>query len=676
MTLRDTLSDFKRNRGSATCFPGERRTTAGRFSGFDARLVHIAPDGSLRDYSTPLSGRYGIDRSRFGIRRDGETTWFDSLDSSDSADSTQRYDGDGALVVTDHETADWSVTQYDLTLGDGHVTHFVGDVSGELVAYFGFAPDGRDDRIGQLHHGDAVEVFHADEHDYLATTPAPTDVHGQVPADFDSLVSDRPQAVPQSADAGRYEESRLSGELVVLVPFNGSATLSSLLADHGETPRADALVRARELVAEFDAPDRLRSAAREQASSLPETPEKEAVTADLRVLSLLSADTGARIAGPDFDPFYAYSGGYGYTWFRDDGEISRFLLSADDQFDLSLGDWHARSARFYCKTQCDDGTWPHRVWPRDGTIAPGWANARIEAGDGADYQADQTGSVLAFLASFLRERDLDSELETDVADALRVGIDGLDDTLESDGLPVHCQNAWENMTGRFAHTAATYLEAYATLASAPIDADLREHAKSQSESVLSGLDELWTGEFYALRLDGDDLDARLDSSSLALAGAHRAYSEVADLDAEQVNRLVSHTERVLDGLWRDPDESEIRGLARFEGDDWRVRDQRSPKIWTVSTAWGAHAASELSALLSARGDSRADEFARRSRELLSLLLPDGSLCADTGYLPEQFFDVGVADSATPLGWPHAIRLATVASLSERDVLTSATPERV
>ncbi|WP_266080265.1 glycoside hydrolase family 15 protein [Haladaptatus caseinilyticus] len=669
MTLRDTLSDFKRHRGSEVRFPGERRTPAGRFSGLDARLVHVAPDGSLSDYSYPLSGQYGIDRSRFGIRRADRTTWFDD----GSIDSTQRYDGDGALVLTDHEAEEWSVTQYDLTLEDAHITHFAASdgIPGELVAYLGFAPDGRDDRIGQLRHGDAIEVFHADEHDYFSVRPEPKEVHGQVPADFATLVSDRARQVPQTDDAGRYEESRLSGEIVASVESDGNITLVTLLADHDETQREDALDRVRALVETYDSPEKIRTTASKQTAIRPDTPVPEAVSADLRVLSLLSANTGARIAGPDFDPFYAYSGGYGYTWFRDDAEISRFLLASDDHFDLSLADWHARSARFYCDTQHADGTWPHRVWPRDGTIAPGWANARVEAGEGADYQADQTGSVIAFLASYLRDGGLDSELESTVRETLRSALDGLDDTLESDGLPVHCQNAWENMTGRFAHTAATYLEAYATLASAPIETELQNRAESQAAAVLSGLDTLWTGEFYALRLDEDgELDARLDSSALALAGAHRVYAQVEDLDSKQIDRLVSHTESILDGLWRNPSESDVRGLARFDEDDWRKREQSEPKIWTVSTAWGAHAAGELSHLLSDRNDARAEEFARRARELLSLFLPDGPLCADTGYLPEQFFDVGAADSATPLGWPHAIRLATVASLDEQDVMTT------
>ncbi|EFW92980.1 Glucoamylase and related glycosyl hydrolase- like protein [Haladaptatus paucihalophilus DX253] len=673
MTLRDALSDFKRHRGNATRFPGERRTTAGRFSGLGGRLVHVGPHGSLRDYSYPLSGRYGIDRSRFGVRRNGELVWFDSLDS------TQRYDDGTALVVTEHEAEGWSLTQYDLTLDDAHLTCFVENEGipddAELVAYLGFAPDGRDDRIGQLRNGDAVEVFHAEEHDYLAAAPRPSAIDGLVPANFETLLSDRPQEVPPMGDAGRYEESRLSGELVVSLALDGGATLASLLADHGETPREDALSRVRELASKYDSAKALRAAAEKRSpgrspDATLDAPTATAVTDDLRVLSFLSADTGARIAGPDFDPFYRYSGGYGYTWFRDDAEISRFLLAADGHFDLSLSDWHARSARLYCETQRDDGTWPHRVWPRDGTIAPGWANARVEAGDGADYQADQTGSVIAFLATYLRTRNLDSDLESTVRETLRAALDGLDDTLEADGLPIHCQNAWENMTGRFAHTAATYLEAYAELARAPVADDLRDRALDGANAVLDGLDELWTGEFYALRLVDGERDERLDSSALALAAAHRAAAAVVALDAEQVDRIVSHTEAVLDGLWRDPNESPVRGLARFERDDWRVREQDAPKIWTVSTAWGANAASELSTLLSDRDDRRAEAFSRRSRDLLALLLPDGPLCADSGYLPEQFFDAGAADSATPLGWPHAIRLATVAALDERDALES------
>ncbi|MDZ5813343.1 glucan 1,4-alpha-glucosidase, partial [Halorubrum sp. AD140] len=88
------------------------------------------------------------------------------------------------------------------------------------------------------------------------------------------------------------------------------------------------------------------------------------------------------------------------------------------------------------------------------------------------------------------------------------------------------------------------------------------------------------------------------------------------------------------------------------------------KVWTVSTAWGANACAELAALLAAHDDPRAAQMTARARELLAHVSPDGTLCEPTTYLPEQFFDDGTPDSATPLGWPHAIRLATVALLDD------------
>jgi hypothetical protein len=72
MQLRDALTDYKRYADASARFPGERRTTSGRFSGHDGRLVHVAEDGSLRDFSYPLIGLTGIARSRLGVRPAGD----------------------------------------------------------------------------------------------------------------------------------------------------------------------------------------------------------------------------------------------------------------------------------------------------------------------------------------------------------------------------------------------------------------------------------------------------------------------------------------------------------------------------------------------------------------------------------------------------------------------------
>ncbi|TKX44186.1 MULTISPECIES: glucan 1,4-alpha-glucosidase [unclassified Halorubrum] len=691
MQLRDALDDYKRHAGDGTRFPGERRTVSGRFSGGNGRLVHVGDDGELRDFGYPLTGRTGLVRSRIGLAVGDEVAWLDE------AETSQRYVGDTALVETVHETPRATVTRHDLTLGDAHLTRASvefadGDVDpadASLVVYARFAPDGRDDRVGQLRYDDAVEVYHADERDFLASATGFADLRGQLPATFPELLDDDPTELPRDRDGDRYEEERLSGEVIADVPFDdGVATVATLLTDRAETDREAARERLADLFADLDDVDALAEAAADALPSVPESaPARESVVADLRVLSLLSAPSGLRIAGPDFDPYYEHSGGYGYTWFRDDAEISGFLLGAADAVDLDLDDWHARSARMYVDTQRPDGSWPHRVWPRNGALAPGWANARIEDGPDVDYQADQTGSVVAYLAR-ARATGVDvAGLDATLVAALA----GLDRTLEPDGRPVVCQNAWEDSAGRFAHTAATFLEAYSELArhgeglsvdalddpdavpgAASLPDDLAAHARDRAREVYDALDDLWVPErgCYAVRetLDGG-IDDRLDSATLALAAAHRSFDalgaadgEGGAVDDERLDRLVSHVETVVDGLSHETDD--IAGLIRYEGDGWRRADQLSEKVWTVSTAWGANACAELAALLAAHDDPRAAEMTARARDLLAHVSPGGSLCEPTTYLPEQFFDDGTPDSATPLGWPHAIRLATVALLDD------------
>ena len=721
MQLRDALDDYKRNTGHATRFPGERRTVTGRFSGGEGRLVHVGEDGELRDFGYPLTDRTGLVRSRIGLAVGGDVTWLDEVDTA------QRYVGDTTAIETVHEADAATVTRHDVTLGDAHLTRATVDVGEDghakvdpealsLVVYARFAPDGRDGRVGQLRYDDAVEVYHADEHDFLASATGLSDLRGQLPATFPELLDETPTDLPRDRGGDRYEEERLSGEVVADAPFeDGAAAVASLLTDRAETTREKARARLDELFADLDSVDALAAAAAETTPSVPEsTPARESVVADLRVLSLLSAESGLRVAGPDFDPFYATSGGYGYTWFRDDAEISAFLLGADDRLGLGIDDWHARSAAMYVATQRPDGSWPHRVWPRNGALAPGWANARIEDGPDVDYQADQTGSVIAYLAQ-ARAAGVDvaghgptvggtsSTPVSDLDATLVAALAGLDETLEPDGRPVVCQNAWEDSAGRIAHTAATFLEAYSELAlhgdgldadhldsddldAAALPDDLAGHARTQATRVYEALDDLWVPErgCYALRETPEGaIDDRLDSSTLSLASAHRSFDALGAtdgtdatsgtggrdgaVDGERLDRLVSHVETVVDGLARES--GEIAGLIRYEGDAWRQAGQLSAKVWTVSTAWGANACAELAALLADRGDPRADRLAERARELLAHVSPGGTLCEPTSYLPEQFFDDGTPDSATPLGWPHAIRLATVALLTDEGLLT-------
>ncbi|MFC7043660.1 glucan 1,4-alpha-glucosidase, partial [Halonotius sp. GCM10025705] len=327
MQLRDALDDYKRSSGDSTLFAGERRTLSGRFSGGDGRLVHI-DEGVIRDFGYPLSGLTGLERSRFGLSLGDEKFWFD-----EDATSTQTYYEDTGLVKTVHETPIGEVTELDLTIGNAHLTHFETVAEhAEIIAYVSLAPDGRHSRLGQLHHEDVIEVYHETEHDFLGSATGFAGIRGQIPASFDDLISEEPTEYPRPPHDGRYAEDRLSGDLVCWLPLDhGSTTLITLLTDWEETDRADALAQMETFRTEYTDRAAFEEAAAATAplDDTDDLPLDESISADVRVLSLLTGTTGLRMAGPDFDPYYRHSGGYGYTWFRDDAEISLFVLESD-----------------------------------------------------------------------------------------------------------------------------------------------------------------------------------------------------------------------------------------------------------------------------------------------------------------------------------------------------------
>jgi len=691
MRLRTALNEYKRNQGGR--FPAECRTTDGAFSAHGDRLVYIGPDGSLRDYSSALSGLYGIDRARLGIETSKGTQWFDQF-----ATVRQHYYRETNVVETEYAGDGFTVHQYDLTLGRAHVTHIElrGSIppDAELTAFLTFAPGGQESKVGRLIHENAgpndtnaVEVFHRTEHDYVTASTGIIDVRGQIPERFEEILSEDAYEFPREAVINRFEDTHLSGDVVVNAPLEqtgraAKTTLVTQLSDHATVDREEALADLRRCAEAHWTADDIRAAGRERADvSVPKSaPNSTVVRQDLRALSLLGAPNGAHIAAPEFDPFYAHSGGYGYTWFRDEAEASRNLLVADDLLELDLTESLTESARFFCRTQTADGSWSHRVWAIDGSLAPGWAHGRIE-GDNDDYQADQTASALTFLAELLAERgeDLTDDLTASIHETIHDGIDVLDETLDADGLPKQCQNLWENMSGRFTHTAATYLTAYATVATAPVDDGLRSHAHEQADTVFEAFDRLWSKqrEAYGIRLNNSGkLDDRIDSGTFAVVDAMVAYDNITDddLDEKTVDRLTDHVQSLFDALYRDPADSDVAGLARFEGDTWRSEGQHGEKIWSVSTAWGATAATDLGVLLTEYDRAEdAEQCFEQAGTLYEHVLPDGPLATEAGYLAEQVFDDGHVDSAAPLGWSHSLRLRATATLREQNALPLASP---
>ena len=691
MRLRTALNEFKRNRDGR--FPAECRTIDGAFSAHGDRLVYVDPDGGLRDYSSPLSGLYGIDRARLGIETETDTRWFDEFSTV-----RQHYYRETNVVETEYAADGFTVHQYDLTLGRAHVTHIElrGAIppNAELTAFLTFAPEGQESQVGRLIHDGAgpndtnvVEVFHRSEHDYVTASTGIIDVRGQIPERFEEILADDAYEFPREAVINRFEDTHLSGDVVVNAPLEQSGraaktTIVTQLSDHETVDREAALADLRQCAAAHRTADDIRDAGRQRAEvSVPESaPNGNVVREDLRALSLLKAPTGAHVAAPEFDPFYAHSGGYGYTWFRDEAEVGRHLLRADTHLELELQESLASTAEFFCETQQADGSWSHRVWAMDGSLAPGWAHGRIEGGND-DYQADQTASVVSFLAKLLTERGetIAEPRREEIRTTIEAAVDVLDETLADDGLPVACQNLWENMTGRFTHTAATYLAAYVAVADAPVTAELQSHARAQAETVFAGLDRCWseTREAYGIRLNNSGkLDDRIDSATFAVVEAIVDYDAVIDeaLPAETLDRLADHVQHVFDALYRDPADSPVAGLARFEGDTWRSEGQQGEKIWTPSTAWGAVAATELGVLLSTYDrEDDAEECFDQAGTLYEHLLPNGALTTRAGYLAEQAFDDGTVDSAAPLGWSHALRLRATATLREQNALPIVAP---
>jgi glucan 1,4-alpha-glucosidase len=689
MRLTTALNEYKRRGGER--FPEEARTVTGAFSGHGDRLVHVSPTGALQDYSTSLSGLNGIDRSRLAVETSEGTYWFGDLNVI-----RQHHYRETSLVETEFDANGFTIHQFDLTLGRAHATHVElrGEVPAEtrLIAFLTMAPEGREASVGALIHENAgprdskaLEVYHRREHDYVTASTGLESVRGQRPERFEELLEHDPVGFPRGG-VEPHDETRLSGDFVVAAPLEhegrgARTTLVSQLSAHEELDREAALADLKACALHHDSADRLRTAARERAvADIPDdTPRTELVRSDLRVLDLLKGPQGAHVAAPEFDPFYANSGGYGYVWFRDDANVARRLLVAGDDLGVDPEIAFADVARFYCETQLPDGTWPHRVWATDGSLAPGWANANVERGTASgEYQADQTASAAAFLARLLEKRDTElppevaSEVRGCIADAVSAMLNGLEG-----GLPEPCQNAWENAIAQFTHTAATYLDALSVIAGAPVPRSVAEEAREGAEAVRSGLDRLWDPELerYGMSLMDGELDDRLDAATLALVRGMQSYDalEETEIDGTTLDRLTKHLRATLNGLFRNPPESDLAGLARYEDDRWRTADQIEPKVWSVATGMGAVAAAQFSGLLDAHGRN-GDAFLDRADDLYRLLGEDGPFATRAGYLAEQAFDDGSLDSAAPLGWSHALRLHATVLLDDAGALPAVAEE--
>lgn len=109
---------------------------------------------------------------------------------------------------------------------------------------------------------------------------------------------------------------------------------------------------------------------------------------------LFDRDAGTFIAAPEFDPYYAHSGGYGYCWPRD------AAVSALTAARIGFPDMAEAFFNWCTRSQLDDGHWFQRYWT-NATEAPSWCVRENE------IQLDQTCAVLhaaSLFADLLGER--------------------------------------------------------------------------------------------------------------------------------------------------------------------------------------------------------------------------------------------------------------------------------
>ncbi len=89
------------------------------------------------------------------------------------------------------------------------------------------------------------------------------------------------------------------------------------------------------------------------------------------------------------------------------------------------------SAAFLCDSKLSDGRWPHRVWADHRRYRAGLGQRQSRAQRRiAEYQADQTGTVTAFLATLLRTHrsKMDAELTAMIRETIQTAVVALEDT--------------------------------------------------------------------------------------------------------------------------------------------------------------------------------------------------------------------------------------------------------
>jgi len=380
---------------------------------------------------------------------------------------------------------------------------------------------------------------------------------------------------------------------------------------------------------------------------------------------LISKKTGMPIAAPEYeDPFnpYVSSGGYAYCWFRD---ALKKLQNFPDFFEKFLETFLRKKYEIV----------PHRVWAFDGSLAPGWANGHLTYTPW-NYQSDQLATFVTVLANYLNIYQQIEEKK------IKLFIKLLERLLErsyKNGIPLICQNCWEDHIGIFSSTTGNYLQAF--LSSEKVLEELGfsklySKIKKRRKRLLNDLKIFWKNGAFRFYLNfpkeiycnvstlqelskidykKGKLIKELDSATFELIKGLINY----DIN-KFAEKILSHLEKAAPslmlrekpfkflGLWKKT--NKIEGLIRYQKDVWRRNPGKYPeKVWSVSTLEGAETFLLASKKFFELGDKDlAKDLFKRGYYLFSLF-------SKQPLLAEQYYDDGTPDSAIPLGWSHAQR---------------------
>ncbi|MCP4245866.1 MAG: hypothetical protein GY778_02350 [bacterium] len=348
---------------------------------------------------------------------------------------------------------------------------------------------------------------------------------------------------------------------------------------------------------------------------------------------LFDKNAGTFIAAPEFDPYYAFSGGYGYCWPRD-AAVSAMTAAriGFPEMAQAFFDWSIR-------TQLDDGHWYQRYWT-GGEEAPSWCVREHE------IQLDQTCAVLhaAGLYADMLGDDRDRFVQRFRPSAKRAA-EAIIRHLGDDGLHRQAADLWECCWGSFAYTQAAVIAA------------LRE-GQRVFDTPSPDLDKLRRVLFERFRRDDGpgwtrciDQEGRVDGThDSSCLGVIEPWG-VLDLTDAADRKVAAQTLDVL----AEKIAVDVRGgkaILRFENEDYMGGGPGC-----VNTLWSAQCRLKVAAAM--EGQARQNQITT-AREQISVALANTN---PTGQLPELIPALEQFPYwAAPHGWASSLLIECVLGL--------------